>query len=560
MQTTRHTTVIGAKKHQHPVLKRALAGVAIALLLFNVPLPAFAETVEQQSNPTTNQSQTDAAPASDTQPLLSLSSGNNSNGSTQQIENNIDGTAKSGDATVADNKKAGSATSGDASASTTVVNAANSNLGGNGNFNFYSRDITGDSNENIIIDPNALVQAGTVNTNQSGGNLQTNVSLTDILNNITLSAQSGDATVSGNKKAGDATTGDASALANIINIVGSSISANNSFLGVINIYGNLKGDILVPKSFVDSLVGDGSSLGMPSASGTSTTTINNNITANASSGDATVSGNKKAGDATTGDATSSITVFNLTGQQVVAKNSLLVFVNVLGKWVGMIVPAPGSNSAMLGGGVSQSSQNDSGSNASSDTTTHITNNISVNAQSGDATVSGNKKAGDATTGDAKAGVSLVNITNSNFNLSDWFGALFINVLGSWVGDFGIKDDTPIVNQPGETAQPPEDVQIFRFDSEAEVAPVSADQTEDDSRDYNITLASNITEQGKTEGHVLGSSTTSDNNFPDSSAVKHSVSIDLVALAAIIGALTLLIALGSLALRRRLAPVTSNSAS
>lgn len=578
--------------------RRILCGFLAALILVAAPLPAFADTTP--SGPTNPAASTvapseSAASGSDgtnstptstpvvTAPVLTLSATPPSpvpltlpaaqtseaptaattstaptgSSSTYTGQNQVTSTATSGSATVSDNKKAGSATSGDAQSNATVVNVANSNtnFGTGNNFTYYTHDITGDQNSDLTIDPSAFLQGGATGSTDTS-DFQTAVSLTDILNNISLSAKSGDAIVSDNNKAGDATSGDASALANVLNIVGSAISAQNSFLGIVNIYGNLKGNILVPASFVDSLI-DGSNT-TASNLGNSDTTIENNINATAHSGDATVSGNKKAGDATSGNATTSLTVYNLTGQEVVAKNSLLVFVNVLGKWVGMIVQAPGSNSAEFGKDISTDASADSPA-TTGNSTTHITNNISVDANSGDATVSGNKKAGDATSGNASAGVSLVNITNSNFKLGDWFGALFINVLGSWIGDFDIKDDAPTAStgtDPGDqttTESAVQDVRIFRFDSEAPVTAIQDDsgdqsQSNDDSNYQNVAFTAS-TDDTPT-GSVLGANTTTGNNSQDAGQATHSISIDLVALVAIVGALTLLIALGSLAVRRR----------
>src|SRR5690606_26762954 len=85
-----------------------------------------------------------------------------------------------------------------------------------------------------------------------------------------------------------------------------------------------------------------------------TQSIVNNINTAAASGNANVSNNTQAGNATTGDAQTNVTILNLTGRNVVAANSLLVFVNVLGEWVGVIVDAPaGSTSAALGTGVTE---------------------------------------------------------------------------------------------------------------------------------------------------------------------------------------------------------------
>src|SRR5690606_11767857 len=75
-----------------------------------------------------------------------------------------------------------------------------------------------------------------------------------IENNVDLVAISGNATVSGNTNAGDATTGSATAIANIINMINSSIASGQSFIGAINIHGNLEGDILMPEDLVDELL------------------------------------------------------------------------------------------------------------------------------------------------------------------------------------------------------------------------------------------------------------------------------------------------------------------
>jgi hypothetical protein len=73
-----------------------------------------------------------------------------------------------------------------------------------------------------------------------------------------------------------------------------------------------------------------------------------------------VSRNTQADSAKTGDATSNLTLLNLTGHNVIAENAVLVFVNVFGKWVGLIMDAPqGATSAVLGGGVSSNTLNPS---------------------------------------------------------------------------------------------------------------------------------------------------------------------------------------------------------
>jgi hypothetical protein len=75
----------------------------------------------------------------------------------------------------------------------------------------------------------------------------------------------------------------------------------------------------------------------------------------------------------------------------------------------------------------------------------ITNNVNVNAQSGDASAERNTSVGDVTTGDAKAASSVANIFNTVLNVKHWFGVLVINVFGDWTGD--VNHDTAAGNAP-----------------------------------------------------------------------------------------------------------------
>jgi hypothetical protein len=73
-------------------------------------------------------------------------------------------------------------------------------------------------------------------------------------------------------------------------------------------------------------------------------------------------------------------------------------------------------------------------------------NINVKAQTGDASVSENVNGGNAISGNAHTAVNLANISNSSVNLSGWFGILFINVFGTWNGNFGVLANKPAASQ------------------------------------------------------------------------------------------------------------------
>jgi hypothetical protein len=394
-------------------------------------------------------------------------------------------TAQSGNALGQNNYAVQDATSGDAAALATIINLLQSSAGlGNGNVATFVKDIQGDVNGDLLIDPAAFLQS--TSTPQDIENMQITTSMeSTINNNIDLSAISGDATLDDNYTAGSATTGSANAVANVVNLINSVIAANQSFLGVVNIYGNYTGDILVPTDTLNSLLAststplDADVTQAAQAAATTTTnstqTITNNVDLSAVSGSAVQAGNTTTGDAATGNAMTNLTILNLTGHQVSAANSLLVFVNVLGKWVGVIMDAPtGATSAAFAGGAANgttqapSNQPDTSNTALSSTQT-VTNTIRAHAESGDATVSNNFQSGDARTGNATASANIANLLNSAFNLSDWFGVLFINVFGNWLGNFGLaKPIVPATDTANVGEQTPAPA-VFSFTPGAETS-------------------------------------------------------------------------------------------
>jgi hypothetical protein len=100
----------------------------------------------------------------------------------------------------------------------------------------------------------------------------------------------------------------------------------------------------------------------------------------------------------------------------------------------------GTRSAAVGGGITSDGVMPGTTNADVDIahTSTINNDVTVLAQSGDASLIENTTAGSARTGDATAAVNITNIANSGFSLSRLFGILFINVFGKWNGSFGIN--------------------------------------------------------------------------------------------------------------------------
>lgn len=441
--------------------------------------------------------------------------------------NNVIGTALSGNAQVSGNTLGGNATTGDADNQATVVNMLQSSsnaLGSGSNVKTFTYDIDGDVYGDLFFDPAMLnaVQNGSadtdVNTTINNDLTVNNTTNATLDNTIDLYSQSGNATVSNNTQGGDATTGNARAVANVVNLINSAITSGQSFIGTVNINGNFNGDILLPPDFIDQLIASNiptvqvtvpNSTNSNNATVNNTTNItntnnfgiNNNVNATAISGNAAVAGNTAGGTATTGDATTNVTAFNLTGSQVVGRNSMLVFVNVMGEWVGLIVNAPaGATAAQLGGGIQSNTTINNNADINNTNNFEINNDINVVARSGDAAVRGNTQGGNARSGDAETAVNLSNIQNSSFAFSDWFGILFINVFGSWNGSFGV--DTEAGNRPtpapatggrgggatsggfGGNATVTSPVQVFRFAASA-ASGSAATNTNDANTDVNL---------------------------------------------------------------------------
>lgn len=406
--------------------------------------------------------------------------GTNTNTNNLGANNILTSTAGTGNAFVTGNTTGGSAATGDAQAIANIANLLQSTTNAFGpNTTTFVANINGNVNGDFMFDPAAIMNTGANSTNAANNNLNINTNTANttnaqINNNINVGANSGNATVASNTKAGDATTGNAQAVVNLMNLINSTVAAGHSFVGTVNINGSLNGDILLPQGVLDQLLASTGANSTNTANNTltdnSTTTNNvtqqvtNNIASSALTGSAGVSGNTTGGSATSGQAHTGVTLLNLTGSNTIGKNSLLVFVNVLGKWVGMIMNAPaGTTAAELGGGITNTGTNST--NTANNTITDnsrttntanlgITNDVNVHATSGNATVAENTVGGNAQSGNASTAVNILNLMGSNISLSDWFGILFINVFGMWNGSFGVNTAAgdPVSNSSNNPVQ------------------------------------------------------------------------------------------------------------
>ncbi|HSX41442.1 MAG TPA: hypothetical protein VLF21_02305 [Candidatus Saccharimonadales bacterium] len=302
------------------------------------------------------------------------------------IDNNLNLLARSGDATVSRNTNGGSASTGDASVDLNILNMINSAIAAGNSF-FGLLNIFGNFNGDVLF-PNGFINGaigssptgggdttvgnsdtGAGSTNNATADSHDNLSLNSgcgaarqascaFNNNIQTAAQSGNATVSGNTNAGDATTGDASTKSNIFNLFDQSLFGDNAVLVLVNVMGHWMGHIVsLPDTggsagglltgnatVSNSKTGPGSTnnAGLDSHNTTSindqsSALINNNINAGALSGNATVANNTNAGGAKSGNARVASNIANIFGSHLSLKKWFGVLViNVFGDWTGSV--------------------------------------------------------------------------------------------------------------------------------------------------------------------------------------------------------------------------------
>jgi hypothetical protein len=521
---------------------KILSGVVLLLLVGLHPVRVFADAgssnttgTSSTADPTTSSNTTISGSAtipadtsSSNTPLDTANSSNTNGGSsttgatppssttndqtdnsTATISNQTTSTASSGNTSVSGSSTGESPTSGNATAIATAINVLNSSTDVQGNnTNTYVDNITGDNNSNnVIIDPTTTEQP--IDSQDDNKTEVNTASSGTIDNNVIVGASTGDANISDNEIGGNATSGNATADANLINVVSSEFTSGQYYVGVINILGNLSGNILLNPDFVNQLLAENPSIlsGDTSATNSINQSINNAINASAISGDASIEHNLLGGDATSGNAETSVDSYNLVNDNITGNNAFLVFINVLGTWEGVIIGAPtGVTTAVYSDGASSQNTNSSAPQDQTQTSTNdlsyetINNTIDASALSGDATVEHNDQGGNATSGNAEVSVNLLNILNSNVSLSGWFGILFINVFGNWTGNFGI------VTPPTTTSS-------------------SSDTTTSDTSEGGVVLADSIAREAytifdqssiasPTPGQVLGATTDANIGSPN----------------------------------------------
>jgi hypothetical protein len=434
-----------------------------------------------------------------------------SNNNLGSLNNKILVNSISGQNTSSYNTGAGTVKTGNAVADLSLLSSLNTNVTGTGGlktFNIYDTHIGDlvfsmndfkDGVQFVSGNPNSSYQQASnnvVENSTTGPDSQNNTSSSDSQNNsvsnnnkgvltndIVINAQTGGNNTVKNTGSGAIETGNATAIGTLINFLNTNLVVDEWGIAVVNIFGKLIGDIVLPQNSLasnsqqqansnqivnNSATGSDSKNSANSSNQTTAVFSNynkadviNNVEIAAVTGGNDASYNTGPGAVTDGDATVSTQLTTVANTNVIAEEETfwVVLVNKLGHWVGSIIGQESGetiasnlildNPEQLGSTPEfQTASNavtgpDSDNTAvSSDQTTTevnnqnqgaIVNNIKVIADTGQNSGSYNTLGGDINAGEAQAGVSLVNFINTNL-VGKKFVVLVVNVLGEWLGD------------------------------------------------------------------------------------------------------------------------------
>lgn len=328
-----------------------------------------------------------------------------------------------------------------------------------------------------------------------------NTNSATLTNNINLLASTGNNQISGNES--QTQTGDATAILNLFNLVNTNLVGRDWFFGVINLFGELQGDIILPYELQflgeegdgDSQVlaqnqntGEGSQ-NQAQASGENTVeitntndaTLTNNISVLANSGENAIIG---GGTIQTGEAQASANLVNIVNTNIVGSRWLLLVINNFGRWTGSLVGWWGNlislNDTTLAWirlpnesfqpttiaseneNTGENSENQASASAATSlvventNTALVENDISVVTSTGGNQIEG--ESASIQTGKAQASANVFNFINTNITGNNWFFGI-INVFDNFFGDIIFPRPDLVISKTAdrETVLPGEEI-------------------------------------------------------------------------------------------------------
>lgn len=378
---------------------------------------------------------------------------------------------------------------------TTGGSNANGQMVNNGNINSTESDNLGSAASGANDSFAEGSTAENLNTGEDSENLavaeesntlavdNTNAAYVD--NNMTVEGTSGANTVAENDGSAILTTGDIELIANMLNILNLNITGDDFLHLIVNIFGQLTGDLDMDTiaehlGYSDddqleviarnSQTGDDSNntataqkTDITDVNNTNTAEVNNDMNVVGTSGGNEVSGNDGNANVVTGRIQVLANLFNFINGNFTGEKWKFIMINVFGSLTGNII-VPGTDNYLNGSsGTTVKAENTSAqdsintSSASSVETSEVTNdnnvdlsnNVTASGVSGNNEQIGNDDGAHTTaTGQVDVAVDILNFLNFNIFGNNWV-FLIVNVFGTWMGKIVGFADAGDINAPTE---------------------------------------------------------------------------------------------------------------
>lgn len=299
------------------------------------------------------------------------------------------------------------------------------------------------SEEDPPSPPNELSALGTTISN-----------IADVSTQILVQAISGSNQANANQGDAQVTTGDAEVFASIIQVVNTNIVAQNALLAIVNIFGELVGDIVFPDIFGYQIFSQSethldlvpeSDNEITQFSADNQLNLNENVTLLADTGNNQAGGNLCDSSISTGDASVKASVINIGNTNIFTQNWGGLIINDFGTWQGSLISTTMSDFSDTA--AFPSLQSSSTTTVNANNSADVSHSVNLSAVTGLNSASNNAGNASIQTGNAKASLSLVSFINTNI-IARRATVAVINIFGKMVGNlfFG---GTPVVSSPEE---------------------------------------------------------------------------------------------------------------
>lgn len=348
------------------------------------------------------------------------------------INNNDQAVADTGSNTASGGGQVG-IISGDAVAIANVINMVETSIVNSQIGVFLYDDPLATQTEKTDLDLNELWKMTTYDSSQmSLINWLSWFGINQILigNDVSVLANSG-LNFIGETKDAFIMTGDATALANILNVIGLSADGSKMFFGIVNINGSNLGNIILPRP--ELFFGTSGEDNLGNSTAVNMVSIDSSVVASANSGGNTIEAN--TGTLVTGDVLAIANTTNLvnlnttTGGFYFSLNTTGNLDGVVYNWLtpgGVMSLNPIVNLFFLG-----LSSQAIGGGAAGANLIGIDNNVTALANTGGNTM--DSRWANMMTGNASSIVNISNLVNLNLINSNWFYGL-VNIIGDWKGN------------------------------------------------------------------------------------------------------------------------------